>query len=133
MIFEESLVLSGSFDDVVPLVKEAFAAEGFGTLSEIDVQATLLGAIDELIEPYVILGMCNPELASRALATVPEIGVLLPCNVVVRETEYGVAVDAMDPALMPEIAGVPELAPLADDARERINRAFTQLAEHARP
>lgn len=131
MIYEESVVLTAPFDEVVPRVKEALAAEGFGTLTEIDLRATLKTKIDKDIDRYVIIGACNPHLAGRALDVVPQIGVLLPCNVVVRETEAGVVVEAMDPALMSKIAEEPGLDSVADEARELINNALARLDDSA--
>lgn len=128
MIFEDTLVLSRPFPEVLDAVKEALADEGFGTLTEIDIQATLHAKIGKEMDRYVIVGACNPELASRALDVVPNIGVLLPCNVVVREADGHVTVEAMDPGLMATITGSEGLAPMAADARELIGKAFGRLA-----
>lgn len=128
MIFEEVVVLSKPFDDVVHDVKAALAAEGFGTLTEIDMRHTLKTKIDKDIDPYVIIGACNPNLASRALELEPQIGVLLPCNVVVREAGDRVMVEALDPGLMATITDNPEVQPLADHARSLINAALARLA-----
>lgn len=127
MIFEETLVLSVPFDEVLDAVKSAFAAEGFGTLTEIDMQATLKEKLDKDMERYVIVGACNPTLASRALDVLPQIGVLLPCNVVVREAGGDVIVEAMDPGLMANLSGADELAPIADDARRLVSSALERL------
>lgn len=127
MIFEEVLVLSGPFDDVLAAVKAGFAAEGFGTLTEIDMQATLKAKLNKEMDRYVIVGACNPELASRALDVVPHIGVLLPCNVVVREAGGDVVVEAMDPGLMADLSGADDLAPMAADARELIGKALGRV------
>lgn len=129
MIYEEVVVLSEPFDEALARVKDAFKAEGFGTLTEIDVQATLREKIDKEMDPYVILGTCNPNLASQALDALPQIGALLPCNVVVRQTDTGVAVEAMDPMLMASITEHAEIKPIADRARELIGNAMRQLAE----
>lgn len=127
MIYEEAIVLSQPFGEVLDAVKSAFAAEGFGTLTEIDMQATLNAKVGKDMGRYVILGACNPQLASRALDVVPEIGVLLPCNVVVRETNGDVMVEAMDPGLMANISGSDGLAPIADDARQLVGNALDRL------
>ena len=127
MIFEETVVLSRPFAEVLDEVKAAFAAEGFGTLTEIDMQATLKAKIGKEMGRYVIVGACNPELASRALDVVPNIGVLLPCNVVVREADGDVVVEAMDPGLMTNISGSEGLAPMAADARTLISNALGRL------
>lgn len=128
MVFEESVVLSLPFDEALALSKEAFAEVGFGTLTEIDVQATLRARTGKEIGRYVILGACNPELAGRALDVEPQIGVLLPCNVVVREHDRGVVVEAMDPGLMATIVGSEEVGPIADEARRLVGDALAALA-----
>lgn len=131
MIFEESVVLSRPFDEVLEAVKAAFAAEGFGTLTEIDMQATLKQKLNKEMGRYVIVGACNPELASRALDVLPEIGVLLPCNVVVREFAGDVMVEAMDPGLMANITGSEDMAPIADEARRLVGNALGRLDSSA--
>jgi uncharacterized protein (DUF302 family) len=127
MIFEETVVLPGPFDEVLAKVKEAFQAEGFGTLTEIDLQATLKEKVGAELDRYVIVGACNPTLANRAVAAEPQIGVLLPCNVVVREGEGGVIVDAMDPGVMATLTGSDDVKPIADEARRLIGNALARL------
>ncbi|MDH4145234.1 MAG: DUF302 domain-containing protein [Acidimicrobiia bacterium] len=127
MVYEEVVVLDAPFDDALARVKEAFAAEGFGTLTEIDLQATLHAKVGKEMGRYVIVGACNPRLASRAVDALPSIGVLLPCNVVVREVDEGVSVEAMDPGLMATIAASAELGPIAAEARELIAAALARL------
>lgn len=129
MIYEETVVLSQPFDEAVAAVKAALAAEGFGTLTEIDLQETLAEKIGAAIDQYVIIGACNPHLASRAVAIEPQIGVLLPCNVVVRRSGDDVVVEALDPGLMATITGSEALRPVADEARERIAAALARLME----
>lgn len=129
MIYEETVVLSQPFDEAVAAVKAALAAEGFGTLTEIDLQETLAEKIGATIDQYVIIGACNPHLASRAVAIEPQIGVLLPCNVVVRRSGDDVVVEALDPGLMATITGSEALRPVADEARERIAAALARLME----
>lgn len=127
MVFEETIVLSKPFDEVVAAVKAAFSAEGFGTLTEIDLQATLENKIGKQMGRYTIIGACNPELAGRAVDALPQIGVLLPCNVVVRESGDDVLVEAMDPGLMANVSGSEALAPIAADARELVSNALGRL------
>lgn len=131
MIFEETVILSRPFAEAVRDVKAAFAAVGFGTLTEIDLQYTLKSKIDAVIDPYVVIGACNPDLASRALEVDPQIGVLLPCNVVVRQSGEDVIVEAMDPGLMANISGVEGIKPIATEARNLVNDALAQLTATA--
>lgn len=128
MIFEEAIVVSRPFDDVLAEVKDAFAAEGFGTITEIDMQATLKSKLGKEMGRYVIVGTCNPTLAGRALDVVPEIGVLLPCNVVVREIGDSVTVEAMDPGLMAQISRVDGITDIAGEARVAVNDALARIA-----
>ncbi len=107
--------------------REALAAEGFGILTEIDVAATLKAKIDVDRAPYKILGACNPPLASRALATDEQIGMLLPCNVVVYEADEGTVVEAMDPGIMSKVSESGALEEVAAEARERLERALATL------
>ncbi|GAA5028633.1 DUF302 domain-containing protein [Terrabacter aeriphilus] len=105
---------------------------GFGVLTEIDLAATLKTKLDVDIAPQVILGACRPPLAHAALQAEPSIGVLLPCNVVVRAVGAGrTIVEAMDPATMVELTGNDQLAEVAADARERLSRALKALARPA--
>ena len=127
MVYEEAIVLSEPFDDVLAAVKDAFAAEGFGTLTEIDIQSTLATKIGKQIDRYVVLGTCNPHLAGRAIDALPQIGVLLPCNVVVREAGGNVLVEAMDPGLMAKMTGLADIVPIAAEARDRVNGALARL------
>jgi len=128
VIYEQAIVLTGPFDDVVRRVKTALAAEGFGTITEIDMAATLRAKIGKEIAPYLIIGACNPNLASRALDEDPQIGVLLPCNVVVRAHGHDVVVEALDPGLMATITGSPSIELIAAEARERIGNALNRLS-----
>ncbi|OLT41753.1 ABC transporter ATP-binding protein [Saccharomonospora sp. CUA-673] len=128
MDYALSRTLDVPYAEAVPKVKEAFQAHGFGTLTEIDVQATLKDKLDEDIEPYVILGMCNPQLAHRALNAEREIGLLLPCNVVVRAQDDGrTLVQALDPQVMVTVPEREELRPVADEAGRRILEALDSL------
>ena len=113
--------------EAVARVKEAFQEQGFGTLTEIDVQATLEQKIDEHIEPYTILGVCNPGLARRALEIDRSIGLLLPCTVVVRGEGSESTVEAMEPEVLVRVAEQPDLKPIADEASASIDAAFASL------
>lgn len=109
-------------------VTEALKAEGFGVLTEIDVQATLKKKIDVDFRPYKILGACNPALAHRALSAVPEVGLLLPCNVTLsQEGEGDILVSIIDPIMMLSVVEHPELKPVADEARQRLSRVIAAL------
>lgn len=122
-----SVALNLPFELVIDRAKEAFKAEGFGTLTQVDVRATLKEKIGEEIEPYTILGMCNPHLASRAIQAEHEIGLFLPCNVLVHECGGQVHLRAQDPALMMQLAENAALGPIALEARERIERALESM------
>lgn len=129
MDYSLTITLDLAYEAAVPKVKEAFKAQGFGTLTEIDVQATLSDKIGKDIEPYVIPGACNPELAARALDVDRRIGLLLPCNVVVRaDGESRTIVDALDPQVIAEVPGDPGLGPVADETGARIRAALAELA-----
>ncbi len=119
--------LDRPFDQVVGRIREELAAEGFGVLTEIDVQATLKQKLDLDVDPYLILGACNPNLASRGLDIEPDLGVLLPCNVVVRSHGEQTHVAAMEPAAALKLADNPDLEPLAHEAQERITRAVERI------
>lgn len=115
------------FDTAVCRVREELAEEGFGILTEIDVQATMKQKLGVDGAPYTILGACNPPLAHRGLGIEPDLGVLLPCNVVVRADGDAVRVSAMEPDAAMRLAANPELAPLAEEARGRLERALLRL------
>ena len=119
--------LDGSFEEVVARVKEALSEEGFGVLSEIDVEGAMREKLGEDVGPYLILGACNPHLAHRGLGVEPDLGVLLPCNVIVRALDGRVRVAAMEPLAAMSLAGNEELRPIASEARERIERAVSAL------
>ena len=115
--------LDASFDDTVARVTASLAEQGFGVLTTIDVRSTLKKKLDLDVDPYVILGACNPQLASRGLKIEPDLGVLLPCNVVVRTVGQSTHIAAMEPFAALQLADNPELEPLATEARERIQKA----------
>jgi uncharacterized protein (DUF302 family) len=117
----------GDFPAVVAAIREALSQEGFGVLTEIDVQATLRERLGEEVTPYLILGACNPPLAHRAISAEPEVGVLLPCNVVVRAEDGAVVVDAMDPTAVLSLVESPAVGAVAGDVRARLERALAAL------
>jgi uncharacterized protein (DUF302 family) len=110
------------YDDVMPRVKDALKSEGFGVLTEIDVQATLKAKLGVERGKYAILGACSPSHAHKALQAEPELGLLLPCNVVVYETEAGTRVSAIDAGSMLGIVGNPALDEIAVDIQARLTR-----------
>lgn len=125
-----STTLKTSFAEAVDRIREALSEQGFGVLTEIDVTSTLKQKLNEEMEDYLILGACNPPLAHRALGVDRRIGLLLPCNVVVRsdtENPGSVFVEAMDPQIMVQVAEQPDLQPVADDAATRLRAAIDAL------
>lgn len=126
-----STSVRASFEDAVEMTRKALFEQGFGVLTEIDVKATLKAKLDEEIENYLILGACNPALAHRAVNVDRQIGLLLPCNVVVRsdpDREGVVIVDAMDPEIMVQVADQPGLRAVADDAAAKLRAAIDALS-----
>ena len=117
------------FDAAVARTRALLAEQGFGVLTEIDVQATLREKLGVDMGRYLILGACNPPLAHEALSIDPEIGLLLPCNVVVRETGEGVLVQAMNPQLLVEMTGRTSLEPTAQQAAARLVQALESLED----
>ena len=125
-VFGKQVALS--FEAALERVTTELAKEGFGILTEIDVAATMKKKINVDMRPYRILGACNPQLAHRALSAEPEIGALLPCNVVVREDDRGkVHVDIMDPRAVLRLVDRPEIEALATDVRGRLERVLHAL------
>jgi uncharacterized protein (DUF302 family) len=115
------------FTETVDRVRAALKDQGFGVLTEIDVRATLREKLGEHMEPYLILGACNPPLAHRALETDRQIGLLLPCNVVVRADGEDTLVEALDPHVMVTAARQPALEPIADEAAQRLTQALSAV------
>jgi uncharacterized protein (DUF302 family) len=116
------------YEEAISRVKEALKAEGFGVLTEIDVRQTLREKLGAEMDPYLILGACSPHLAHRALEQEPDIGLLLPCNVVVRAQGQGSRVDIADPQEMLGMVGNKQLHPIAEEAKQRLQRVVASLA-----
>nr|NLI51533.1 DUF302 domain-containing protein [Propionibacterium sp.] len=131
MSYALSIDLTQPFDEVVPLVREALAANGFGIVAEIDMQQTLKSKIGAEIEPYLILGACNPRFAQRALQVEPSVGLLLPCNVVVRRTGEVTVVEAINPETLVTLTENRAMAALAPELTAALNAALDRLRDTA--
>lgn len=120
--------LKTDFESAVQQVTDALKVEGFGVLTEINVQETLKKKLDVDFRPYKILGACNPPLAHRALTADPQVGLLLPCNVVVSQVDVGtVEVSLIDPISMLGVVNHPDVVPVAEEARARLERVAASL------
>jgi uncharacterized protein (DUF302 family) len=119
------------YEQAIEQVTSALKKQGFGVLTEIDVKATLKKKLDTDFRKYVILGACNPPLAYRALSTELEIGLLLPCNVIVYEENGGSVVSIVDPISMLGVVDSPGLEPVANEARARLQRVVEALGSAA--
>jgi uncharacterized protein (DUF302 family) len=123
-----STQLNTDFASAIQRVTDALKTEGFGVLTEIDVQATFKKKLNVDFRPYKILGACHPSLAHKALSTTPEVGLLLPCNVTITQTGPGqVEVSIVDPLTMLGVVGQPELEPVASEARVKLARVINSL------
>lgn len=122
-----STTIAGSLETAKTQVSAALAEQGFGVLTEIDVKSTLKKKLDVDVEPYLILGACNPPFAHKALSTDPSIGVLLPCNVVLRQLGNEVTVEFMDPSAVLTLVEAEGIAEIAAEVRSRLVRARDSL------
>ncbi|WP_412078674.1 DUF302 domain-containing protein [Streptomyces xanthophaeus] len=129
MRYDRTIRLVGDFNTIVVSVREALAALGFGILTEIDVTATLKAKLGHDMEDYLILGACNPPLAHQALDVDRTIGLLLPCNVVVRADGGEIVVQALDPDTMVTLTGLPALQSVAEEAGRRLDAALAALRD----
>lgn len=125
-----STTLHTGFEEAVTRTRNALSEQGFGVLTEIDMRATLEAKLGEDMEDYLILGTCNPPLAHRAVGVDRQIGLLLPCNVVVRRdpaSDTTIIVEAMDPQLMVQVTDDPALQPIAAEAGAKLQAAIDAL------
>ncbi|MFJ1975511.1 DUF302 domain-containing protein [Streptomyces sp. NPDC087903] len=127
MSYDRTVRLTTGFDETVTAVRAALADQGFGILTEIDVTDTLRAKLGHEMEDYLILGACNPPLAHQALEADRSIGLLLPCNVVVRRDGDSTLVQALDPATMVTLTGLSALAPVTAEATQRLDAALSAL------
>jgi uncharacterized protein (DUF302 family) len=127
MSYGKTVTLDTPFAQTVTRVRDALTEQGFGVLTEIDVTATMHAKLGKDIEDYVILGACNPPLAYQALGIDRSLGLLLPCNIVVRAADDGTTVEILDPQIMVTLADRPELKPVADEAARRLDAVLAAL------
>jgi uncharacterized protein (DUF302 family) len=127
MSYGNAITVNAPFTDTVQRVRDELKAEGFGVLTEIDITATLHDKLGEQMEEYVVLGACNPPLAHTALAADRSIGLLLPCNVVVRAGDRSTIVEALDPQIMVSLSNNPDLKTVADDAAAHLRRVLERV------
>lgn len=130
-MYSFSTSLLGDIDTIEQQLISALQDEGFGILTEINVQATFKKKLDVYCRPYKILGACNPKLAHQAITAEPDIGLLLPCNIVIREEQdKSITVAFMDPIAVFSLVGRDDIAPLATEVRARLERVVAILDEH---
>lgn len=127
MTYSMSLTLDRPFDDVVADVRGALVSQGFGVLTEIDMQATLHTKLGVEIDRQLILGACNPAFANRSLQTDPSIGLLLPCNVVIRATDVGTVVEMINPQILVQVTGNPDMQQIANEVTEKLEAAMATV------
>jgi uncharacterized protein (DUF302 family) len=118
---------NADFEAVDTRLREALSAQGFGVLTEIDVQATMKKKIDAEMDPYRILGACNPHMAHQAIGMEPRVGAMLPCNVILRKIEGGVEVSAIDPVALMSAINNPELKEVAGQVRDMLLEVVERL------
>ena len=128
MTYHFSVTVHEDFDSVVEKTRAALADEGFGVITEIDMAAILKEKLGHSMDPYLILGACNPPFALKAVTADPAIGTLLPCNVVIRVEGDGVVVDFMDPEAVLDLVKVEGIRQVADDVRTRMEQVRDTLA-----
>ena len=135
MTYTSAITVPLPYEQAVERTRAALAEQGFGILTEIDVRATFNTKLGreaaESVGDYVILGACNPGLASKALAAEPQLGALLPCNVVVRrgKDDEQTTVEAIDPQTMVQLSGSPQVREVADDAEARLRSALSSISQ----
>ena len=129
MTYYYSKTVDGPFDDVVAATREALSQEGFGVITEIDIQKTLKEKIGADFRPYLILGACNPALAHEALQLEDKVGTMLPCNVVVQQTGEGIEVAAIDPVASMQAIPNAMLVEKAGQVAARLRRAIESLQQ----
>ena len=128
-MYHFATTLTCGFDEAIDKVSAALKEEGFGVLTDIDVKATFKAKLDVDRLPYRILGACNPAFANKAISTEPDIGLLLPCNVVVREEENGeITVAFMDPMAVLSLVGRDDIGEIATEVRSRLDRVCAALS-----
>jgi uncharacterized protein (DUF302 family) len=128
MSYGITTTLDATVEEALEAVREALSAQGFGILTQIDMAATLKAKLGVEIAPQVILGACNPPLALRALQVEESVGLLLPCNVVIRSTDTGqTVVEALDPQVMVDVTGNDRLLAVAEDVATRLRVALANL------
>ncbi len=127
MDYQRSIAIDLPYAEALARTREALAEQGFGVLTEIDVQATLHDNLGQEMEPFIILGACNPELAHQALEVDRSVGVLLPCNVVVTGRDEGSTVQILNPQIMASVTELAGLQPLADEASARLQAVLDNL------
>lgn len=127
MAYGHSVTLESPFDEALAAVRAALGEQGFGVVSEVDLAATLRAKLGVEVEPQVILGACNPALAHRALGAEPSIGLLLPCNVVVRGSGAATIVEVIDAQVLVQLTGNDDLAPVAGDVGQRLDAVLETL------
>jgi uncharacterized protein (DUF302 family) len=126
-MYEFNITLDQPFDEAIETVKNALMQEQLGIVSEIDVQAVFKAKMDKDIDPYRILGACNPKLADRALEAEPNAGVLLPCNLVVRQEGEGTVISFMDPAAVLGLSASDVVSAVGAEAKEKLLRVMESL------